>query len=154
MRTSLLISGLAAVAIVGLSGCRTAPIENVDNVPITMTKADYTLEDVEKAIMRAGSCLRWMESVESGVIHSGSCRRWFMKKEKPGLIKATFSTRDYSAQVSILYNTKTYSIHYFDSSNLDYRSGQIHENYNVWVHDLDEAIRRELMTRDRQNGPS
>jgi hypothetical protein len=145
MRNYLLIPIFAAVAILSLSGCRTAPIYNVANVPVQMKRVDYTLEDVEKAIIRAGSCLRWMEHIESGIISSENCARWAMRKEKPGLIQATLSTPDYSAKVSIIYSTNTYSIHYSDSWNLDYKSGKIHKDYNVLIHDLDRAISRELM---------
>ncbi len=39
----------------------------------------------------------------------------------------------------------TYDIRYRDSTNLDYRDGQIHRNTNGWIENLNNAIRMELL---------
>ena len=48
------------------------------------------------------------------------------------------------AKVDINYNTKTYSITYKDSSDLDYDGTKIHKNYNGWIQNLDNAIKVQL----------
>lgn len=39
----------------------------------------------------------------------------------------------------------TYDVSYRDSTNLDYRDGQIHRNTNGWIENLNNAIRMELL---------
>ena len=122
-----LVLGLLLVG-TGLLGCVTAPIRDVENVPIRMQRADYTLDDVGKAITRAGTFTSWQ-----------------METIRPGFIMAIYARPDYSAAVTITFTRTAYSIKYHNSRNLDYQEGgEIHENYNVWVSDLDDAIRREL----------
>jgi hypothetical protein len=48
------------------------------------------------------------------------------------------------AMVNVKYDTKTYSITYKDSSNLDYTGDSIHKNYNGWVTNLDHGIQSQL----------
>lgn len=127
----LIISIFLVFAILGLLGCRSAPIQDVENVQVSIKKRDYTLGDVEKAIMRAGTMTSW-----------------HMEKDRPGVILAYFigPNSEYSASVTIWYSTATYSIRFRNcSDNLRYGPGKIHENYNVWVKKLDEAIRREMI---------
>ena len=45
----------------------------------------------------------------------------------------------------VVYDTKSYSIKYKDSSNLNYDGKSIHKNYNGWVENLDKAIRSNLV---------
>jgi hypothetical protein len=47
--------------------------------------------------------------------------------------------------VDVRYTATTYSITYKDSTNLNYRDGQIHKNYNGWIENLDRDIRNELL---------
>jgi hypothetical protein len=109
-----------------LVGCRSAPLYNVDSTPVVANKA-VTLADVEKAIMRAGAGLGWQ-----------------IVARAPGQIEGTLLLRTHRAVVDIAYNTKTYSIKYKDSSNLDYDGTNIHSNYNGWIQNLDNAIRSQL----------
>ena len=60
--------------------------------------------------------------------------------------KAYFSLRDHRAVVTVIYDTKSYSIKYKDSSNLNYDGKSIHKNYNGWVENLDKAIRSNLVS--------
>ena len=55
------------------------------------------------------------------------------------------SLRDHVAVVDVRYTATTYSITYKDSTNLNYRDGQIHKNYNGWIENLDRDIRNELL---------
>ena len=131
MRIRLIISIFLAFSILNVLGCRSAPIQDVENVQVSIKKRDYTLDDVEKAIMRAGTMTPW-----------------HMEKDKPGVILATFigPNAEYAASVTIWYSTATYSIRFRNcSNNLRYGPGEIHENYNVWVKNLDKAIRREMI---------
>lgn len=94
-----------------------------------MEKQNLSMDNVTKAIIRAGASLGWQ-----------------MKKVKDGEIIGTLYLRDHMAQVKIPYNTKDYSILYQNSSNLKYdaEANTIHSNYNGWVQNLDRAIQTQL----------
>jgi hypothetical protein len=130
MRIKHIISIFLAFAVFNLWGCKSAPIQNVESTPVSIRNMDYTVEDVEKAIMRAGGITGWT-----------------MEKDKPGVILANYigPGKSYAASVTIAYSTSTYSIRYRNSTdNLQYGPGKIHKSYNAWVKSLDEAIRREM----------
>lgn len=122
-RSSLVLAGIV-IAILG--GCRSAGIYNVSAAPVVANKA-VTMEDVQKAIVRAGVGLGWQ-----------------MKPVEPGLIVGTLNLRTHMAMVDIKYDTKTYNITYKDSSNLNYSGDSIHKNYNGWIQNLDSGIRSQL----------
>jgi hypothetical protein len=118
-----------------LTGCQAAPIQNIVNEPFKMSRSNHTIDDVAKAILRAGSLTSW-----------------HMEKDKPGVIIATYfgpisgGKAEYSASVTIKFSRTNYSIQYRNStSNLQYESGEIHKNYNEWVQNLSNAIQRELL---------
>ncbi len=106
-----------------LAGCRTAPIKDVDNAPVP---PGATEEQVQKAILEAGSSLGWS-----------------MKAKYPGLIVGFLGLRNHMAEVEIPYTRRSYSIRYKSSSNLKYDPANktIHSNYNSWIENLDTAIR-------------
>lgn len=112
-----------------LCACTLAPIYTVTDAPVVVVSSrQVSLDGVRDAILRAGGKLGWqMNPVESGVIN---CR---------------ISLRGHTAAVDVRYNVKTYSIVYRDSTNLEYRDGQIHKNYNGWIQNLDREIRTELL---------
>ena len=109
--------------------CTAAPIMNVQNAPVNISKSNATLEDVSKAIIRAGVGLGWQ-----------------MTPQKPGVMQGRLALREHVAVVDIKYNNKSYSIDYKDSTNLNYDGAQqkIHRNYNGWVQNLDKAIQAQL----------
>ncbi|HXZ51968.1 MAG TPA: hypothetical protein VEH51_08195 [Burkholderiales bacterium] len=111
-------------------GCRIAPIYNVNGDAITSPKADLTMSDVNKAIHRAGASLGWQ-----------------MQDAGPGHMIGTLHLRDHVAVVDITYDTKSYSINYKDSTNLQYdaQKGEIHKNYNGWIQNLESNIRTQLL---------
>lgn len=127
MRSVLGIACLAMPLVLG--GCATGePIENVVNVPVVVPSGkNLTRSDVATAIQRAGRSVGWRLIVEG-----------------PGLFTGRLELRNHVAVVEIEYDSKTYSIHYRDSANLDAKDGQIHKAYNQWVENLDKAIRAEL----------
>jgi hypothetical protein len=122
-RSSLVLAGIL-VALLG--GCRSANIYNVSAAPVVANKP-VTLDDMQKAIVRAGAALGWQ-----------------MKPVETGLIEGTLHLRTHMAKVHIKYDTTNYSITYKDSSNLDYDGTNIHKNYNGWIQNLDKAIRSQL----------
>jgi hypothetical protein len=122
-RSSLVLAG---IVIAMLGGCRSAGIYNVSAAPVVANKA-VSMDDVQKAIIRAGASLGWQ-----------------MKPVKPGLIVGTLTLRTHMAMVNVKYDAKTYSITYKDSSNLDYTGDSIHKNYNGWVTNLDRGIQSQL----------
>jgi len=126
----LLMLMIAAIATLSFLGCGTPPVYNVSNMSIaTAGDKKASLEDVEKAIIRAGGALGWM-----------------IKKEKPGVLKGTLILRTHTAIVSIKCNTEEYSITYESSVNLDYNpaNNTIHSNYNGWIQNLNKGIQVQL----------
>jgi len=115
-----------AVVLLLLGGCRTADLYNVRGAPGS-SKA-VSLGDVETAIRRAGHRLGWQ------IVPQG-----------PGRAEGTLVLREHRAVVDITYDTKSYSILYKDSSNLNYDGKTIHSNYNGWIQNLDKAISKELL---------
>ena len=121
------------VALVLVTGCRGGgQIYNVKDAPVsTATGKEVTLDQVTKAIVEAGTGLKWSMAVV-----------------KPGQIVGTLFVRSHSAVVDITYTTKAYSITYKDSTNLKYNADKqtIHENYRGWIQNLDNAIKGRLTT--------
>lgn len=107
-------------------GCRTAPVYDVNQAQIAASRP-VSMSDVEQTIRQAGASLGWQ-----------------MVPKGPGNIEGTLILRDHRAVVDIRYDTKTYSIKYKDSSNLNYDGTNIHSNYNGWVQRLDNTIRARL----------
>lgn len=115
---------LAACFALLIVGCRSGPVYNVSSAPITASKANLTLDDVSKAIMRAGGGLGWQ-----------------MKPIAPGHMLGTLYLRTHVAIVDVNYTTTSFSITYKDSKDLDYDGTNIHSNYNGWIQNLEKAIR-------------
>lgn len=117
--------GLAAAFVLLLvASCRTAPLYNVENAVITPPE-NASVEDIDKAIVRAGAQLGWQIS-----------------KTAPGKLIGRLPIRSHLAIVDISHDRDQVSITYKDSTNLNYDadSGIIHPNYNSWVKNLQKAI--------------
>jgi len=110
----------------GLAGCRSAPVHNVENAPVVVGD-QASLADVKQAILVAGAGLGWQ-----------------MKESEPGVITGTLYLRKHMAKVKIPYSKTEYSIQYQDSYELGYDGTNIHSNYNGWIQNLDRAIRASL----------
>jgi hypothetical protein len=106
----------------GVAACQHPEVVNVDRAPLNAPPS-ATLNDIERAILNAGTK-----------------RGWLMRAEAPGHIVATHSRGSHSATVDIFFDTQTYSIMYKDSANLDYGDGRIHGTYNRWVEYLKQDI--------------
>ncbi|MEN8168586.1 MAG: hypothetical protein ABFR65_14065, partial [Pseudomonadota bacterium] len=72
-----MLFGAVLVFTLGLLGCRTAPVYNVEQSPIDVS-AQATLKDIKKSIMQSGVGLGWQ-----------------MKETEPGLITGTLYLRDH-----------------------------------------------------------
>jgi len=127
----LLIRALlvAVVFAVAVAGCGSRPIMNVTAEPVVVTPGKTATNDnVRDAILRAGSSLGWQ-----------------MRPAAPGVIAGTISLRGNTANIDVEYNPRTYNIVYRSSTGLEAQNGQIHKNYNGWIENLNNAIRRELL---------
>jgi len=122
----LIVALITALALIGLSGCRTTPIRDVNNQPVP---PGVSASQVSKTIQSAGNSLGWA-----------------MKQTRPGMIEGTLFIRDHVAKVEIPYSSSSYSIRYAGSTNLKYDAAKrtIHSNYNGWVQNLDNQIRARL----------
>ena len=118
----------AAIVALCVGGCTTRPVRNVENQPVVTAGKAATMEDVERAIMRAGQGLGWV-----------------MTPVKPGVVTGRLELRTHIAVVDITYDTRAFSIRYKDSTNLDYGNGNIHKNYNGWIDNLEREIRANLL---------
>jgi hypothetical protein len=119
---------LVVTAVVLLAACATGqPIYNVSQTSIVTNKPNPTSDDVRQAIIRAGTGLNWQ-----------------MKAEGPGRMTGRLALRTHLAVVDVSYDSKSYSLRYKDSQNLDYNGSTIHRNYNSWIQNLDRAIQAQL----------
>jgi hypothetical protein len=112
-----------------LAGCTSRPIVNVVDQPVVSAAGkQLTADQVRNAIVSAGNALGWV-----------------MTPVSPGLDSGRLMLRDHVAVVDVRYTETTYSITYKESTNLNYRDGQIHKNYNGWIENLNRDIRNELL---------
>ena len=114
-----------------LTSCRTAPLYNVKQTSVPMTKDHtYTSLQVKKAITAAAVSLGWTVSYPSA-----------------NMVIATLHLRGNTAVVSIPYTATHYSILYKSSDGLLYDKDEmvIHRNYNGWVQNLNQSIQGQLM---------
>ena len=122
--TAVIVSALILVA----AGCRGAvPVYNITDATVAASKPNPSLDDVGKAVQRAGATLGWQ-----------------MKQTKPGHMLGTLNLRKHVAVVDVNYSAQSYSVNYKDSTELDYDGQNIHPNYNGWIQNLDKAIKAQL----------
>jgi hypothetical protein len=122
----LLSALLIALTLIGLAGCRTSPVRELNGQPVP---PGVSAAEVSKTIQAAGNSLGWA-----------------MKQTRPGMITGTLYLRDHMAKIEIPYSSSSYSIRYASSTNLKYDASKrtIHSNYNSWVQNLDNQIRARL----------
>lgn len=128
MKNMFKIAGIMVFTLVILAGCRTANVYNVQNKTI----------ESEKKLSSA--------EVYKRIKYAGNVKGWIIKKVKPGLAEGKINLRKHSAVVEIPYSANSFSIKYKESMNLNYDStkGVIHQNYNGWIQNLENAINLEL----------
>ena len=125
--TKSIIIALLVPMLVIFSGCRSENIRNVESQPLISSSESVKLDNVTKAIQRAGASLGWA-----------------MRVMKPGHIEGTLNLRKHMAKVDIMYDAKNYSIKYKDSAELGYDGTQIHKNYNSWISNLNSNIQKQM----------
>jgi hypothetical protein len=119
---------LVCMSTLFLYGCpHQAAVFNVADEPVVVMGSEHSLEDVKKAIVRAGSALGWN-----------------MKMVEPGKIIGTLHLRKHMAKVEIPFTRSSYSILYMDSDKLNYDGKMIHSNYNGWIQNLNRGINNQL----------
>lgn len=102
-------------------------VYNVRNAPVAANANQYSMDDIKKAIMRAGAGLGWS-----------------IREVAPGQLEGTLHLRKHMAQVDIPYSKHSYSVIYKASDNLRYDGEKIHSNYNGWIQNLDKAIKTQI----------
>jgi hypothetical protein len=123
-----IVALLVAAAALVFAGCAAQPIQNVERSPIIPPPGKtVNMQQVTTAIMRAGTRLGWQ-----------------LQPQGQGRLRGRLALREHVAVVDIEHTTKSYSIKYRESTNLDAKDGMIHRNYNGWVQNLDKNIRAEL----------
>lgn len=121
---AILASVLLLLFTVGCRGGRT--ILNMTNVPVLTQKANPTLEEVGKAIIRAGVNTNWR-----------------LIELKPGQLTGTRSMGNHSAMIDVTYTTTNYNITFKESTLGNPETG-VHRVYNQWIQELDTQIRSQL----------
>ena len=127
--TALLVLGVLSVA-----GCRYEPVSNINDAPYglsaTSTPRTLTMEDYEKAVIRAGVRRGWV----------------FERVEEGHLIGTNTVRGKHTAVVDLKFDAETYSITLNRADNLNHNAStnQIHPNYNHWVRNLAKDIRTEV----------
>ena len=128
------LASLTLIAILALAGCRAAPMYNATDVvftqPLTTVEKVLTIEDYKNAIRM-----------------SGTDRSWTFVEAGPGHLQASVVVRKkHFATVDILFDTKSFSVTYKSSENLNYHagSGEIHPRYNQWIMKLQKDIQAEI----------
>lgn len=109
-----------------MAGCATIePIDNVVEAPFGLPAGKtLSMGEISKAIVNAGHSLGWS-----------------MQPTAPGKISGRLALRTHVAEIDVEHSTRSYSIRYRDSSNLEAKDGLIHSEYNRWIGNLDRAIR-------------
>ncbi|MCG9729364.1 hypothetical protein L1D44_05820 [Shewanella sp. Isolate13] len=83
-------------------------------------------------------------SAEKAIINGCKAKGWTPIKVDNNTIDAYITVRSHKAHVRISYDEHFYNINYVDSTNLDYNDGDIHRNYNKWVHKLAASIQHQF----------
>ena len=134
MKITFIISTFLVIAILNLLGCLCAYTER--GIRASHDKKTGLHRRRCRKANHASGCLDLMAL---GTEQAWSLLATYYRPLEDGKIS-------YSASVTITYTRKSYSIQYLSSTgNLQYGPGEIHENYNNWVKNLDNAIRREML---------
>jgi hypothetical protein len=126
MRGRFFIAALLLVALPAV-GCRTTPVRNVYYAPL-VPPASMSDADLLQAFRRAGA--------ETG---------WLIEPVGPGELEGRLTVHGrHLAVVTIDYDRTRFSIYYKNSENLLYDGVHIHRNYNRWVLNLEQNIRKAI----------
>jgi len=130
MKRKIATALVIAAVTLALAGCpKQTLVYNVEDAAVVSNIGNVSVENIRKAIVRAGGTLGWN-----------------IKDVEPGLLEGTLHIRKHMAKIDIPYSSESYSIIYKDSSNLRYDGTNIHSNYNGWIQNLQKAIDVQLNT--------
>ncbi len=104
-----------------------SPVLNVVDHPVPKLAENLSVDDVRKNIMLGG--LK---------------RHWQFEEMGTGQLKATQADAKRRAVISVSYTKSGYSITLLESSGMQQKGDQIHENYNRWVRYLTQDIDDQL----------
>ena len=124
MKKSILLMSVS-ISMLGLTSCtlKTRPVHTGQTQ--SMPSVASLLTDQKRSSL-----------IELAAIKNG----WRCQKFSDEKSKCTLNKRDHSATVEISHNKKSYTINYLDSANLKYKQGQIHQQYNKWIKNLEIRI--------------
>lgn len=113
--------------------------------------ADGYIQNYENVPIETPGGLLAPETVREAMIAAGAAREWRFSDAGPGKLIGSLQVRGrHMVEVDVAYSPERYSLTYRSSINMNYRSdGTIHPNYNVWVKDLLDRFRAELVTPAR-----
>src|SRR5262245_58196577 len=103
--------------------------------------AARVLENVDNEALPPGATLA---QVEQAVLTALTSRGWQITTRADGAADAQYARRDFSVTIHVTYSATTYSIHYVESTGLDYNAQRqtIHNNFNRWINNLRVDIPR------------
>ncbi|MCW5750166.1 MAG: hypothetical protein KIT81_03385 [Alphaproteobacteria bacterium] len=135
MSQSIRAALAACLAFLFLAGCdRTQPVYNVQDQALPIHAQGLSLAEIERQIVAAGSR-----------------RGWRFEKQAAGQLQGVLRERGHYARIDVRFSTRSYSITLVESDNLLQSGGEIHRNYNRWIHnlerDIDAALTRAGTTR-------
>ena len=82
-----------------------------------------------------------MGEISRAIVDAGGSLGWSMQPTAPGKISGRLALRSHVAEIDVEHDSRSFSIKYRDSSNLEAKGGLIHSEYNRWIGNLDKAIR-------------
>jgi hypothetical protein len=88
------------------------------------------------------------QSVAKAIRVGVAQRGWVLTRQDPGYVEATLHLRTHMARIGITFDTKSVSIKYLESENLDHevKKGveRIHRNYLKWIDNVVQDINVQL----------
>ena len=150
------MQSVALISLLGCAACRTVPIPGptVIQVPSGLTE-----QNVEIAILaaitnrhppedyipsEALSDADFQRLVWRAFLHEAHGRSWTVESRQPAEIVAVVNVRSHYLQLGIPFDTDTVRLEIRGSRNLMQSGNQIHRKVPLWIHGLEERIRREL----------
>ncbi len=127
-RNALAFVALALVAFAPAvqAGGRPIPMQEIIDAPFPWpTGKPATMDQAQRAVMAGLAAKGWVGSVAA-----------------PGKAHGLLHRDDWTCEIDVTFDTKSYSIRYADSKNLDYDATKkvIHRNFNRWLQFLQEQI--------------
>ena len=100
------------------------------------------VEIVDAPVVWVGDTPHDAAVVQRAIFSALIAKGWKGQQIQPGLIHATLTRDDWTAEIDIPYSESAYSLKYSNSIKLDYDAQKhvIHRNFNKWLVNLRELI--------------